>query len=246
MTFSHDLVQKIGGGADRNENTTRRVLLLQESQAFGQTQAYERVLKLILSQYLKEDRGLRHGSQPYKVTRFLLNDIVRYWRTVTVDFVEKQRREAGEGWGLRNAKLRLSRKLIFASGMLTCFSCDVLSSAEAREELRTTHSTVRMEEHLLSFVKMSSLKILATFLVERRIKRETAPKLFSSYNAFLLLLNDEHKREHLKRLRPDDVQGGDVFDEVRQFSHDFQDGLTAMFFHDDEKLRDLTVFYGVF
>jgi hypothetical protein len=79
MTFSHDLMQKIGGGADRNENTTRRVLLLQESQAFGQTQVYERVLKLILSQYLKEDRGLRHGSQPYKVPRFLLNDIVRYW-----------------------------------------------------------------------------------------------------------------------------------------------------------------------
>jgi len=37
----------------------------------------------------------------------------------------------------------------------------------------------------------------------------------------------------------------DVFDEVR-FSHEFQNGLTAMFFHDDEKLRDLTIFYGVF
>jgi hypothetical protein len=79
-----------------------------------------------------------------------------------------------------------------------------------------------------------------------QIKKETADKLFSSYNAFLLLLNDEHKREHLKRLRPDDVQGDDVFDEVRQFSHEFQNGLTAMFFHDDEKLRDLTIFYEVF
>jgi predicted nucleotidyltransferase len=28
MTFSHDLVQKIGGREDTNENTTRRVLLL--------------------------------------------------------------------------------------------------------------------------------------------------------------------------------------------------------------------------
>ena len=37
----------------------------------------------------------------------------------------------------------------------------------------------------------------------------------------------------------------DVFGEVR-FSHGFQNGLTAMFFHDDEKLRDLTIFYGVF
>jgi hypothetical protein len=138
------------------------------------------------------------GAVVPRVPRFLLNDIVRYWRTVTVDFVEKQRREAGEGWGLRNAKLRLSRKLIFAAGMLSCFSCDLLSNAEAREELRKTHSTVRMEEHLLSFVKMSPLEILATFLVERKIKKETAHKLFCSYNAFLLLLNDEQKREHLK------------------------------------------------
>src|SRR5271165_4354400 len=29
MTFSHDLVQKIGGREDTNENTTRRVLLIQ-------------------------------------------------------------------------------------------------------------------------------------------------------------------------------------------------------------------------
>jgi predicted nucleotidyltransferase len=246
MTFSHDLVQKIGGGTDTNENTTRRVLLLQESLAFGQTQAHERVLKLILSRYLKDDSGLRYGSQPYKVPRFLLNDIVRYWRTVTVDFVEKQRREAGDGWGLRNAKLRLSRKLIFAAGMLSCFSCDLLASAEAREELKTIHSTVRMEEHLLSFMKMTPLEILATFLIERKLKKETAHKLFSSYNAFLVVLNDPEKRGHLKGLRPEDVKGDTVFDEVRRFSHEFQDGLTAMFFKDDEKLRDLTIFYGVF
>jgi len=34
MTFGHDLIQKIGGREDTNENTTRRVLLIQESQPF--------------------------------------------------------------------------------------------------------------------------------------------------------------------------------------------------------------------
>jgi hypothetical protein len=99
MTFSHDLVQKIGGPDDTNENTTRRVLLLQESTAFAKTDAHERVLRLLLSRYLKEDYGLRFGTLHYKVPRFLLNDIVRYWRTVTVDFVDKQRGQAGHGWG---------------------------------------------------------------------------------------------------------------------------------------------------
>jgi hypothetical protein len=141
MTFSHDLVQKIGGREDTNENTTRRVLLLQESAAFGKSDAYERVVRLLLSRYLKDDYGLRFGTLKYKVPRFLLNDIVRYWRTVTVDFVEKQRGQAGHGWGLRNAKLRMSRKLIFATGMLSCFSCHLLSSPDVKQELKTLHST---------------------------------------------------------------------------------------------------------
>lgn len=246
MTFSHDLIQKIGGREDTNENTTRRVLLLQESLPFGKPHAYDRVLRLILSRYLKDDRGLRFGSVPYKVPRFLLNDIVRYWRTITVDFVEKQRGQAGYGWGLRNAKLRMSRKLIFASGLLSCFSCDILSTAEARKELLKDHTTIAMEEHLRNFVRKSPLEILATFLLELSIKRSTARKLFSAYNAFLAVLNDAKKRDRLKNLHYDSVSDDKVFNEVRQQGHEFQEGLTSLFFRDNEKLRDLTIFYGLF
>ena len=246
MTFSHDLIQKIGGREDTNENTTRRVLLLQESVAFGKPDAYSRVLRLILSRYLKDDRGLRFGTLPYKVPRFLLNDIVRYWRTITVDFVDKQRGQAGYGWGLRNAKLRMSRKLIFATGMLSCFSCELLCSPEARRELVKEHSTVRMEEHLRNFIKKTPLEILATFLLELKIKRSTARSLFSAYNSFLALLNDSAKRNHLKNLRQDNISGDKVFEEVRVFSREFQRGLTDLFFNDNKKLRDLTIFYGVF
>jgi len=246
MTFSHDLVQKIGGRDDTNENTTRRVLLLQESMAFGKPDAYERVLRLLISRYLKDDRGLCFGTIPYKVPRFLLNDIVRYWRMITVDFVEKQRGQAGQGWGLRSAKLRMSRKLIFATGMLSCFSCELLCSAKARHALVKHHSTVEMEEHLRAFVKRTPLEILAIFLLELRIRKKTANKLFSAYNSFLTMLDDSKKRKHLKSLRPDHIPGDAVFGEVRQYSRDFQDGLTDLFFNDNQKLRDLTIFYGVF
>jgi hypothetical protein len=219
---------------------------LQESRAFGKPEAYDRVLKLILSRYLKDDRGLRYGTLRYKVPRFLLNDIVRYWRTITVDFVEKQRGHAGHGWGLRNAKLRMSRKLIFATGMLSCFSCELLSSPDARRELLEHHSSVAMEEHLRHFVRKTPLEILATYLIELNIKRGTARKLFSAYNDFLSLLNDTRKREHLKNLHPDEIPGDRIFEEVRGYSREFQEGLTALFFKDNKKLRDLTIFYGVF
>ena len=39
--------------------------------------------------------------------RFLLNDVVRYWRTICVDFEGKDARAGGDRkWALRNAKLR--------------------------------------------------------------------------------------------------------------------------------------------
>jgi predicted nucleotidyltransferase len=246
MTFSHDLVQKIGGREDTNENTTRSVLLIQESRAFGKPDAYTRTLKHIFSRYLKDDRGLRFGSLPSKVPRVLINDIIRYWRTITVDFVDKQRGHSGQGWALRNAKLRMSRKLLYATGMLTCFSCEMLISEEAREDLQKNHSTVRMEEHLLRFIQKTPLEILATFLVERKIKKETTVKLFSSYNAFLALLDDADKRDRLKKLSLDEIPTDAVFGEIRSIGRTFQQGLTALFFHDDEQLRDLTIFYGVF
>lgn len=246
MTFSHDLVQKIGGKEDSNENTTRRVLLLQESIALGNSAAYDRVLTHILKRYLTDDRGFRYGSLPYKVPRFMLNDIVRYWRTITVDFVEKQRGRAGKGWGLRNAKLRMSRKLIFTAGLLSCFSCDFLADQSAREELVERKSTFGMEKHLGDFIRATPLEILAITLLELKIKADIAIKLFSSYDAFLAILDNSAKREELKNLHYDDVAKSSVFQEVRVISRSFQEGLTDMFFKDSDKLRDLTVFYGVF
>ncbi len=103
-----------------------------------------------------------------------------------------------------------------------------------------------MEEHLRSFVQKTPLEILATFLLELKIKRETAVKLFSSYNAFLSILEDVDKRERLKKLSLEEIPTDPVFGEIRNISRVFQEGLTALFFYDSEKLRDLTIFYGVF
>jgi hypothetical protein len=140
----------------------------------------------------------------------------------------------------------MSRKLIFATGMLSCFSCHLFSSPAAKNELRTAHSTVIMEEYLRSFIKMTPLEILATFLLELQIDKRTAVKLFSAYNAFLGLMNDTRKRQRLKNLQPDNIRGDAVFKEVRGYSHDFQDGLTDLFFRQNQELKKLTTFYGVF
>jgi len=127
LAISHELVHRIGGDSDSNRNITQRILLLLESRAPMTTDLVRtRVLRVLLTRYLVDDFGYpmppKHAA---RVPRFLLNDVVRYWRTVAVDFAAKRREQEGAKWGLRNFKLRMSRKLIFAAGLIACVSCEL-------------------------------------------------------------------------------------------------------------------------
>src|SRR5258706_10838930 len=162
MVGSHGLVHNIGGEDDLNSNTTRRVLLLLESLPIGNREAYDRVRRQILRRYLIDDRGLTYGSSGIRVPRFLLNDLTRYWRTITVDFVYKQRSDRDGKWALRNAKLRLSRKLIFASGLLTCFFCHLdADAAEARDALKDSKDVAPLTNYIERLLSLTPLEMVA-------------------------------------------------------------------------------------
>jgi hypothetical protein len=140
------------------------------------------------------------------VPRFLLNDLSRYWRTVTVDFVHKQRADAGGKWALRNAKLRMSRKLIFATGLLVCFQCHLDPAAgQARRDLKGPEGSTELIRYLEKQFSMPPLEILARYF-RHQGKSETARLLFDSYDAFLSLLDNHAKRAVLQNLDPS--QGG--------------------------------------
>lgn len=125
MASSHNLIHYIGGDDDTNANTTRRVLLLLESRSVGDAEAYSRVRNNLLKRYLEEDLGLWRKSTKRKIPHFLLNDFARYWRTMAVDFADKQHDRFHEGFALRNIKLRISQKLLYISGLLACFKCQL-------------------------------------------------------------------------------------------------------------------------
>ena len=170
MAFSHDIIHQIGGQHDTNKNTTQRILLLLESYPIGKrTEAYERVIRGVINRYLEEDvHPLAHDSKTYRVPRFLLNDIVRFWRTMAVDFASKQRDRAGEGWGVRNAKLRMSRKLIFASGLLVCFSATL--DPDLNDQISTDKDAIKLKlvNHIRDLVRLTPLQIVAKSLGQLR------------------------------------------------------------------------------
>jgi predicted nucleotidyltransferase len=246
VAFSHPILHQIGGQDDTNKLTTQRILLLLESAAIGRSEALERVIKLVLARYVEDDRGLLYGSKGDLVPRFLLNDIVRYWRTVTVDFVYKQR-DRENGWALRNAKLKMSRKLIFVSGMLTCFGLELFGAGEPFRDASGKVDTFRLVRFLRDRIAVRPLEQLAEAALRPAVSRETARALFEEYDAFLGILQDDEKRKHLKALTFDDLDRGDaLFRETSRIGRRFQLALDKLFFQEDEQLRRLILDYGVF
>ncbi|HQU41258.1 MAG TPA: hypothetical protein PK867_00540 [Pirellulales bacterium] len=251
MAFSHEIIHHIGGQADSNRNTTQRVLMLLEAcpvrQASyaGELGPYERVTRNILYRYLHDDTNFAAaGATGSRIPRFLLNDIVRYWRTMCVDFAYKEWEQAGGKWAIRNIKLRMSRKLLFVSGLLTVFSCfknDALriDSAKADEYLPM------MEGHLTRFVRSTSGNILVWTLERLGLAAQTAAVL-THYDEFLQRLDKAEVRSHLGRLPAHDVYRDPQFLELREISHQFQNALDKVFFRTDTDLREFTLRYGVF
>lgn len=125
LVGASDLVDLIGLERDTNANLTHRVLLLMESRPLLSVDRHRDLLLVTLQRYLYDYRKKAKRGVP----RFLLNDVVRYWRTIAVDYQAKRWRDMGEaGWGVRYIKLRSVRKLAFAGTLMSLFMPHITGS----------------------------------------------------------------------------------------------------------------------
>jgi len=247
LAFSHEIVHFIGGDDDSNTNTTRRILLLLESKSLTDDEVRERVLRALLDRYVGEDI-LYHEPRRFYVPRFLLNDYVRYWRTMAVDSAQK-RRDRVKKWALRNIKLRLSRKLIFAAGLWACLSCKLHPSEALRgSRAKNDRDAVRtdMTDFLLQFSQRSPLETLADAFLRYEKAWPAAKQCFDAYDEFLKILDDPSARDRLADLKVDQALGDDVFERAKKAASEFQAGLVKLFFEADSDLTLATQTYGVF
>ena len=164
---------------------------------------------------------------------------------MAVDFASKQRDRAGEGWGLRNAKLRMSRKLIFASGMLVCFSASLDPELNAQISTDKNDIKLKLVNHIREYVRMTPLEILRKSAEQYGVPEEVVKDLFGAYLHFLNLLNDKKRREALESLKSEHSRADATFQEVRQMSEIFEKCLNNIFF-ENKLIAPLTKKYGVF
>jgi hypothetical protein len=255
MAFSHELVHEIGGESDTNRNTTRRILLLLESAAIEAGQSVlvrRRVVHQLLRRYLLNEPDLQGPDGQRRYPRFLLNDVVRFWRTMAVDYARKVRDREHKGWALRNIKLRLSRKLIFVAGMLSCFDCKLRPRENPESTLfgDAEFRWVPVLGHLRDDTERTPLESLAravmVYTKDDTQRRTLGASLFTAYDAFLGLLNDPARRGALEALSPDEADAHELFTEARALGTQFQAGLLTLFYDTDPRLCEATREYGVF
>jgi len=116
-----DMIKMLGGRQDDAVNAfTARLLLLLESRCLYNERVYQETVEAFVEEYFRDYEGKEDAFLP----AFLVNDIVRYWKTVCLNYeysrgkrLPELRRDASlrREYKLKNLKLKFSR-------VMTCYS----------------------------------------------------------------------------------------------------------------------------
>jgi uncharacterized protein len=194
------LVNNIGGSKDDNANLTRRVLFLLESVSLYNSTKRTQYMTALMRKYIKPEL-----TDP-QIAMFFLNDVIRYWRTICVDF-EFKTREDNKGWGIRNIKLVFSRKLLYFSGIIV--------AAEVAEL-----PVERKIEHAVQLLNCTPLERI------RRVCGDAATGILSLYNHFLEEFEKEDVRAELETVNPDKRNESHRFRALKDEGQAFFDELS--------------------
>ena len=191
-------IYEIGGLTDNNETLTRRMLLLLEGEWVFNELAFHDVRRRLLDIYL------HHSPEADKICMFLLNDVIRYWRTICIDLEHKVRAH-NKARDIRLIKLRFSRMLLYASGVLAIGRGYGLSSEDKLESLQT---------------------LLGKYPFDRiwSVVGEKAEPVFDLYAGFLEALNTPTVRHALE-----EGQETEVFKDMSIKAGQFRDRLHCLF-----------------
>lgn len=189
------LINNIGGNEDKNETITRRVLYLLEGHAITNRRLFNSHRNQLINRYIQK------SISDHQLSLFLLNDFIRYYRTVCVDF-EFKTFEDGKPWGIRNIKLIFSRKLMYFSGAL-------MVAETAQRSLR------RKREIIIEHCNRTPIQRV------QAICGASADRALASYATFLRRLDDSDIRKSLERTTKANQRKNSVFRDLKDEGQHF-------------------------
>jgi predicted nucleotidyltransferase len=121
-----NILTRTGKSDDDHENTfTTRVLMLLESVPIYNDAMYYEYRKQVIQNYFRDSRGINEEFRPV----FLLNDFLRYWRTLCLNY-EKMRDDPERPWRKKNINLKFARRFTIFSTILPMIALPISSVEE--------------------------------------------------------------------------------------------------------------------
>jgi hypothetical protein len=218
-----ELLENYGGSKDTNDTITRRMLFLLEGEFLTGESQFSEIRDQIISRYVRET------PRDHQLAFYLLNDMIRYWRTMTVDYANKtdQYAENPKPWATRNIKLVFSRKIIYASGLFS-----VALTADRQED--------RKCDILRSLFSMTPIERIQYVCGDAAARR-----LMQIYDIFLDRISDPEIRNHLDKLDRNLRESDPVFRELKNEGHYFSRELMGLYhktFHASHPIHMAVIF----
>ena len=177
------ITKSIGSKDDSYNDMSRRLLFLLESRPILGADLHARIVDRLVEEYARDV-----AKDPRKNYVYLLNDLIRYFRTICVNYAYTKQ-EDSQKWPLRNIKLRHSRVIMYASliAMLGVLS---------------TYRDYDKNDRLREFIKLTPLQRLHRAYLE--VGDTGFYKVAGNYDVFLGFMNDKEVRASLKGLNYQD------------------------------------------
>lgn len=198
-----DFIEKLGTRLDDYENVlTARMLLLLESRPILGTDIYKQAIDRLLAEYWRDYSQNSSDFLPV----FLINDILRFWKTLCLNYEERTADEKTGKRRLLNYKLKYSR-------LLTCYSAIVYLQAILRRDNGTVNPEAAME--MVSISPTQRLEFVAQTI---HTMKEPVSTILDNYSGFLEMTAERKSTLQLKFEETEFKKAR--FGEARQFGRD--------------------------
>ncbi len=223
--YLDDILGTIGSREDDYKNYfTARLLLLLESKPLVNGAVYLNAVDKIISSYFKD----YHGHEKNFTPNFIVNDILRFWRTLCLNYEHKRHLrgsdtiEAKRKSYIENFKLKFSRLMTCFSALCSIIDVDGSIDSDGLKGVFSKTPTERLIE-----------------LSDSRIDLRSEVSSILEHYAWFLKMTGKPQQDQLDWIG-DKERRNSAFDRAREFGNEMYN-LIIKIPRDNQKLRYLVI-----